>query len=537
MKIAGKHIWYALAVLFLNLGLLALPAWRGIIDPWVLHGEWCLSCIALVWLGSQRQNLRWALMTLSFLLFLFLQLYQLFSISLYASLPNYYNDWVLLWEVVPIFMAEFHVGKLVQFLPALLGAVIGLGALLWLGKKISRLNIEADWRWTLGLTLALLIGSFWKSGPRVIWNIWPVSYGIQSSLSLSEQLAAEDIDRSYAAFHEIELPQKPDVYLLFIESYGSLLMQSPELRPVYEALLRELELDLYAAGWQMASRHSIAPISGGRSWLSFTSLMMGQKIAWHPYYNRLINDFSDAPHMVRFFNAQGYQTWRMTTLGSNPELDKRIPYDAYERFFAFDHWMRYQDFPYAGPVYSKFGSIPDQFAMYHFAEEMAIDTTQPKFLFFITLNSHSPWYATPPLVQDWRKLNQQHVFDNYSIHEAAVSEGLKFRTYFDAMRYELQLMARFIREKGGENSVFVLVGDHQPPFLTRHTMGMQSPLHLISRDAGLIQFTKEAGFREGLHPGEAQEDDFKHEDFYPFFIQGLQQMNAPDSIDLQHPDQ
>ena len=104
------------------------------------------------------------------------------------------------------------------------------------------------------------------------------------------------------------------------------------------------------------------------------------------------------------------------------------------------------------------------------------------------------------------------------------------------MRYELQLMARFIQEKGRENSVFILVGDHQPPFLTKHTFGMQSPLHLISTNAELIKFALEAGFREGLHPGEAMQDDFKHEDFYPFFIQALQQMNVSDSLDLQYPD-
>ena len=246
----------------------------------------------------------------------------------------------------------------------------------------------------------------------------------------------------YRSFLSKSLAQKPDIYFLFIESYGTVATLSPELESTYKNLITSLQKPLNDEGWHMASTYSIAPIKGGRSWLSFSSTLSGIKIENQLQYNNMIELNKNFPHLVRYLNYQGYQTYRMSTM-SNTNTDSLIPLNKNNQFWGFDDLIMYNDIPYKGYQYDYLGGLPDQYALGHFDENIGDKSTSPKFLFFITTTSHGPWYPPPPIVKDWKAL------DDLKESPTGESPQLKGETIFryqKSIEYELKVVIDFIKK-------------------------------------------------------------------------------------------
>ncbi|MBK7474650.1 MAG: hypothetical protein IPI11_00995 [Haliscomenobacter sp.] len=71
---------------------------------------------------------------------------------------------------------------------------------------------------------------------------------------------------------------------------------------------------------------------GGRSWLSFTSGLTGVSIDNQRSYNALLESRFRFPHMVQFFNTQGYHTTWLSTMKSNDATIQLIPEDSINAF-------------------------------------------------------------------------------------------------------------------------------------------------------------------------------------------------------------
>ena len=117
---------------------------------------------------------------------------------------------------------------------------------------------------------------------------------IEDSLALATRVqtvrdAAYDPGIDYSGY---DLLARPDIYLIFIESYGSILYQKESLREPYLALLNELQSDLDAAGWHSASALSESPTWGGGSWMAYTSALFGLRVDSHPAYLALRDRFA-----------------------------------------------------------------------------------------------------------------------------------------------------------------------------------------------------------------------------------------------------
>jgi len=505
--------------LLLSLAICVLGPYYGVPDTAWLNGEWLLIGIALLWLNPQSKR-RWTWLWWGIWgLLVFLQLYGLFTWRLYRVSPNLYHEWSLLTEVLPIFLSELSLGKLSAYLPLLLALILGVGLTFSLMRYL--LKKRKDWGGVpaggLFLSLVLLLGIV--SG-NIQWSSSQILRNWQDSRILYTEVHSKPELSGFGQNWSDSLSHRPDIYLIFLESYGKVLATDSIFQTPYAQLLEELESDLAAKQWGMRSTWSEAPISGGRSWLGFTSFMTGQKLYAHPQYTALLNNEPDYPHLVRYLNEQGYYSLRMNTLKAETQA-ARIPYALYDRFFAFDDWLKNPDFPYAGPAYGKFGSLPDQFAL-GYAREEVIKNQHPFFLFFITLNSHSPWNDVPVMTENWREL--ESLPDTAQSGQASsLMAGLAQDKYWRAMDYQLRMMTQFIEQQGDSNSLFIFLGDHQPPFLTDAEDDFATPVHIVSQDSRLLDAFAERSFEAGLKLDGAMPAKYKHEDFYMLLREVLNQ--------------
>ncbi len=509
-RILASPILWILCWLCLSVAICVLGPLYGVLDTAWLSGEWLVAGMLLLWFNPQGKR-TWAWLWWGvWALLVFLQLYGLFTWRLYRVSPNLYHEWSLLTEVLPIFWSELSLGKLSAYLPLILAAILGIG----LSFALLRYLLRKPKLWggvPAGgsiLAIILLLGMLsanvqWTSAH--IWQNW------QDSRQLYQAVNTEPDFTAFTQNWSDSLASRPDIYLIFLESYGKVLATDEAFADRYDQLIEELESSLETQKWGMRSTWSEAPISGGRSWLAFTSFMTGKRLYAHPQYTALLNREPDYPHLVRYLNDQGYYSLRMNTLKAETQAAK-IPYALYDRFFAFDDWLKQPDFPYAGPAYGKFGSLPDQFAL-GYAREEVLKERSPFFLFFITLNSHSPWNDVPVMTDNWREL--ESLPDTAQSGQASsVMAGLAEDKYWRAMDYQLRMMTQFNEQQGDSNSLFIFLGDHQPPFLTDTEDDFATPVHVVSQDLDLLDRFAERSFVEGLKLDSQQPVQYRHEDFY-----------------------
>jgi hypothetical protein len=311
----------------------------------------------------------------------------------------------------------------------------------------------------------------------------------------------------YSEYPQLTLRRKPNVYLLFTESYGRCMAVKPWGRDRYPQDMARLADTLRAGGWHSASVYSLAPVLGGRSWLSFTTVMSGVSLYDQLQFNTLTGQYPDYPHMIRYFASQGYQTYRLKTFAKQ-EGSTDAAYALQERFYGFDRWIKHHEIPYRGFKYDFNGGIPDQYALDWFQETVA-DTTVPRFLFFISMASHWPWFPPPVLGDGWEHLDTVQadpyripvpdtLLSEYDQYMLRLEEKIGPR-YYRTIIYDLEVFTRFILEHGRPDDIFLIIGDHQPPMVTAYGIdGLESPIHVISRDPALVSGFGEAGFRPGM---------------------------------------
>ena len=74
--------------------------------------------------------------------------------------------------------------------------------------------------------------------------------------------------------------------------------------------------------------------------------------------------------------------------------------------------------------------------------------------------------------------------------------------YLACLEYVLDAVGRFIAERIGDDTLVIVLGDHQPPLTAARTTRDRSvPISVISRDPALIAPFVARGYVEGLRPG------------------------------------
>lgn len=313
------------------------------------------------------------------------------------------------------------------------------------------------------------------------------------------------------------LVERPPVYIIFSESYGSVLYKRNDWRERYKELAERLERKLARSGWHVASALSLAPTWGGGSWMSYTSALFGLRVSSDPQYYALLDRYQAGgyPDLGNFLKGQGYQYYRLTALSMGLPQSQ---WEKYTSFYGVDRWLQYEDLKFVGPEYGWGPAPPDQYSL-NFARETIRSETDGPFLFFtITQNSHYPWAPLPLLVDSWRQLNRPGPAPPPS--SELIEHVERRQNYWNAIEYQLEMLTDFILNEPNEQAIFVLVGDHQPPRVSRREDGWDTPFHIIAKDARFVASFMEYGFTSGLAVWEP-EPAFRHEGFRSLFVRQL----------------
>jgi hypothetical protein len=469
------------------------------------------------------------------------QFYYFILWKIYGEIPIFSYDWALFARVLPVFLKTMGIPGIL-FYPALtLPAIFLIGLLFscfrYLHKKIEEISTKAKLVYfvvvfLLPALLKMLIPHPDESNDTKSAIVW-LSQNVHKTFSLRRvQSLPDTLNYShYESYSKLPLKSKPNILLIFIEAYGSVLGCVSPYDTAYYALLKKMEDNLSLAGWKSATTLSNSTILGGRSWLGFTSLIAGLKIDNHPAYEKLIHRFSDYPHLIKTLNNHGYHTYRLNTMANFGEDFKKIDSIAGNFFNINSAWTKFNDIPYQGYRYDYFGGIPDQYALYYWNKNVLNKNKQPYFLFFITLNTHAPFYLPPPMLPNWKDLDAIKISPHDNIR---AESGKPIERYAKEVHYILSTLQQYILTEADSNSLIILIGDHQPAGMEYMIKGKTdlyaNPIHIITKDEKWVSILTDRGFHQGMVPKLERPSPFNHQEIYSFLMSAWAKH---DSLDIR----
>lgn len=412
-----------------------------------------------------------------------------------------------------------------------LAAVLVVGLLGWIVFEVSVVLLALDSP-LFSLIVGFVILSF--LGLRNISNyrykllnyrtVMSPIYCLFKNIKVSKQFdfllfKGEEYFENYNLYKEVHLKEKPDIYFFCVESYGSVLLQKPEydqrVQPIYEQAQEKLS----AKGYGVASSLSTAPILAGGSWMSYTTFIYGIPISGNEIYDMMFmqsKNFHAYESVLHFLKRQGYRNHLLCPIGGY-EID--IDWDVIKKNFVSDVFFDWESIDYQGKkqLFFKIGPCPpDQYSI-HKANLMMQAHDGPKSLFFCTLNSHIPYHSPTKVVENWEELKNP----NLDLHETQDQNINREEKYFQCAKYQLEFITDFIEKQNNDNALYILFGDHQPPFITQEKHGLDTPIHIITKNKDFLTTFYTHGFSEGMMPQVTDDASLKHAGFYSLFMKAL----------------
>lgn len=495
--------------------------WRVGLEWWVLIAAWV--SLPRLWTPRGRRAFRWLAFSLLLLFFIY-QVYEAVDIALYHNTPNFYNDWAFLGGGIGFVLDSLQLPWW-AYPAAMLGLAATLGIVYLLAttpittapNRLHPLTRKA----VLGIALAALAFSiaFPKAAAAPEGEVASLTLKIAANLHQSrltrERVQAMQQVSPYKSYdyRRHTLAERPNIYLFFLESYGSVLLTRSAFHTEYTALMEKVQHELEADGWHTATGLSRSPVWGGGSWMAYTSALCGVRISQQPQYLALKYGFQRTPYpnLGRYLQSQGYRfTW---VVPIDRRLDPAI-WASNRRFYGPDKWLTFQDLHYHGPEYSWGPSPPDQYTLGFLREWLAAQPPQPNFVFFLTQNTHYYFAPIPPVVEDWHTLNDPAIDDPSAHPKMPMTTA-----YIKAVEYDWAVLADFIRQAGPDD-IFILVGDHQPPLVSNRGDGYETIMHVIARDAAFVEGFTAYGLKPGMFP-DLDAPPLHHEGLYSLLVRQL----------------
>ncbi len=252
-------------------------------------------------------------------------------------------------------------------------------------------------------------------------------------------------------------------------------------------------------GLLSASAFLTSPTMGGQSWLAHSTLESGLWLAHQSYYNALMA--TDRLTLTKAFAKRGHRTVAM-----KPAIIMPWPEGAH---FGFQKIYAADDMAYAGLPYN-WVTMPDQytFAAFEQFERSAAERDQPVFAEFSLISSHAPWTHIPPVVEDWSSIGNGEIFSTWAEigdppHVVWADPERVREQYGKSVRYVIDVLASYAEKYVDENTLLIIVGDHQPaPLVTGEGVGRDVPMHVVAANPELLAPFEAWGFVPGLRPDE-----------------------------------
>jgi hypothetical protein len=294
-----------------------------------------------------------------------------------------------------------------------------------------------------------------------------------------------------------------DVMLIFVESYGAVSWDRPQLAAPLTAAREKFAADVKASGRGMVSGFVESTTFGGESWLAHISLLSGTEVRDQNTNVRLMAQNRDT--LAKAFKRQGYRT--VTIM---PGLQHGWPEGS---FYGFDEIYGAHELDYHGPSFG-WWDVTDQYALAKVDEkEIAPQPRKPVFLFFPTISSHAPFTPAPPYQPDWKRVQTTMPYDKPELTRAWADQPDWTNlspSYVKALNYAYAMFGGYLKLRAGRDLVMILIGDHQPPALVSGAgASWEVPMHIIASRPELLERLQELGLQKGLvpeHPAVARMD-------------------------------
>ncbi|NJO68630.1 MAG: hypothetical protein HC830_04555 [Bacteroidetes bacterium] len=210
----------------------------------------------------------------------------------------YYNAFNTIYRSEPLFFNDLHMLSLGFFnifsesLWILIFSVIGfiliislLGFMIFRLMNLTQNTTMGRYTKIIVLTLSgLLILNSIRSGftfnahHTFQFTLAGIADNLKKSIQAGKQLKNLNPETYPYRYQNFRLTQKPNLHLIFVESYGKIVYDNPAIAKTYLPVIRQSDALLNKVGWKIASRLSTSPVSGGNSWISYTTVLYGLNI-------------------------------------------------------------------------------------------------------------------------------------------------------------------------------------------------------------------------------------------------------------------
>lgn len=503
----GASVWVLLRGARVSCELVVLVALAPWLSRWPRAGR-VVRVVTVVWL----------MLTLLF------NCYQAAFNGIFRRPPALWEDWRFLRNLYQYVTDQLTLKWFAIGLVGGGGIVVLVGVLLWSLREVTALNNRPARRALVVFAALCVVSAVADVGPPLVdfaSRSMLANYRVsQSRRAEFAALLAEPPAHQYQEYSRIKLARKPSVQWLMIEAYGELAAVS-DTRDAFRVLLRRIEDRLGGQGFAMGTTYSAAPVFGGRSWLSITTSQMGVLLDTQQKYELAQRVGATAPSLPRFFKQQGYQT--VTIQPGHTFRGHLESLDMFNRDVVLDG-------PRLGYTGRPFGwqHIPDQFTLGRL-KALVPTLRRPYYLFYMSLSTHHPWDTKFSWVHDWTRLNDPAIDEWKEANPwAPIAErsaiGLERRAqYFDTLEYEWRGLADVIESEGLDDTLFIVVGDHQPLLDANPgaVVSWRTLVHVISKDRAWVERFDKHGFQPGLFVEPAPEKALAHEGLFSLVVTEL----------------
>ncbi|WP_254910040.1 sulfatase [Micromonospora sp. NBS 11-29] len=327
----------------------------------------------------------------------------------------------------------------------------------------------------------------------VATDVYDRTRQVRAGLHDQERLRTETADdpfRDLPGDRLLTALRGKDVLVTFVESYGRVAVEHPELAPEVDAVLDDGTRRLRAAGYGSRSAFLTSSTSGGGSWLAHATLLTGVRADNQLRYTNLVH--SDRLTLNGAFKRAG---WRTTLV--MPALTRAWPEAD---FFAADQVYGAGELGYRGLPFS-FSSPPDQYTLAEFQRRERAPGHAPVMAELALLSSHLPWSPVPRLI-DWDDVGDGSVFSGSA--RGGDEDGGTREAYRRSVVYSLRTLISYVERYGDEDLVLVVLGDHQPTrAITGEGAGRDVPITIVAKDPAVLDRIAGWGWRDGLNPDPA----------------------------------